>query len=340
MADLYLFVHPAIGNDSYDGDSFLAGHPKKTLQGAINAVTNPTTGSPILNVKTKIYLWNDTSGYTDDVEINGIVCLGKDVNISIQPFDWDEPKYLGAVDDPFGGSGGWGIAYAKPVKIDARIQIKSSSGIEFRGICFGSNGENAGLEVMMGSAYLRYCSFEGKKAGIISWMNSSVIAENCNYDGNNVPIQCRANSLFTLAGENQIKNPIYRGIVVSLNSAVWFFPWMELAHTKFLTTFLTDQATFGKFAMIEASVRSSVFVQTPIAPEMAGGQTAMAKVKILNSYETLAPDYFCVILDSGSQLTGFSNMSFQMKNLKGDTVGMPLAQRVSSAVGEGTVVTD
>jgi hypothetical protein len=332
MANLYVDFDD--GNDGNVGD---LEHPVKTIPGAVSKITAPFSGEKIILLK------NDLVHYTDNIEINGISCFGAEAKLVIQPLDFDYSKYIAATQDPFGGTGGWGIDGVKPVKINAKITVKNSNEVEFRGICFGSGNDNAGCEALnQGLVSYRYCRFEGEKSGVTAFLDSKARIENCYFIENKLSVNCSGKSMVVFAGENYIKDAAWRGVMVTVDSTVWFFPWTERPRSKYITTIETLAATIGKYAAIDASVRSVIFVQTQIPPELIGdGTVALAKVKILNSlHENLPPDYFGVILDSGSILTGFSNMTFKTPNDKGDSVDMPEDQKVVGKLEEGTLITD
>ena len=322
------FVDPVSGDDTHPGTEV---SPKKTIQGAVDLITG------VINDVTTIHLKDDTTHYVDSVMIRGIRCIGKNARFVIQTEIWNDVKYEGAQDDPYGTQADFDIKSEKPVVISADMEIEDSTGVELCGLGYNGTTDDAQLKINgQSKVQAKYCRFEGMDASVLSMGGAITVLENSYFLDNVVSIILMAMSGLMLSGNNFIENATHRGIVAMIDSTLWITPWGLHPLQYYITEIKTTRPRVSKYAGIHLGIGSTLFVQSnsmDIIP-----LPVIGRVAIHHDMADFNSEYYGVIMESKSLLVGMKNMIFTMLNTKSETIQMPESQTIVEKENEGTIV--
>ena len=109
----------------------------------------------------------------------------------------------------------------------------------------------------------------------------------------------------------------------------------EQPFDKFTLEVRTTKPRKKEFAALKAAINSTITIQDD---SWHPSLSTVAAVKIVNDCRFLNPEYYGVVLESKSLLTGAGNMRFSTLNAKGDQVVMPRAQRVVGVRKDGNTI--
>ena len=327
------YVDPDGGNDSWNGDQFLPATPPAGPKLTIAAVLDLLYAAGILIKKVTIHLKHTATLYSGDIKFYSLLMFGEDGQVVIQPEVWNEDNYQSANGDPFNASLGAGQFNAqgdKNVTIGSLVDIRNTSGLEFRGIQF-QNDDMGGIQADARGGFLaKYCRFSDHGSGVSAQNFSKAAVENCYFEYNQLSIYAKNHSHVTLIGNNFINDAYFNAIRAYLHSTVEINGWMN---PGYFTTVIKNSQLVGKdYATIRAMIGSVICISNlqeldPLSP-------IPAHVVIFNNHYILKQDTVGVRLESGSILTGAGNMAFVTLDAKGEAKEWPLGQRIVQVGGD------
>jgi hypothetical protein len=339
MAVVDYFV--SLGGNDTTGDNWT--NAMTTIQGAIDLITpgiitdditihvegGDITATPPVQIT-----------YTGNVKIEGIRMLGEDACLVIEPDSnagattWNDDNYRGnaagvpydPIYSPFVSTqtGTWDIKEdMRPVVIQGTFEIRDSGLIEICGIKFDGNSSDSKIEASNDSdVEFVYCHFYGENC-MVKIVGKEGVLENCYFEENRIAIMCAGKSVIDLRGDNYIENAWQFGIYAMMDAAVQISPWYE--HP--LVHFTTEIKTTGgrqKYAAIKAIEKSMIKVWQ----DMDEYDIEIGHLKIYHESDKISANYYGVMLESMSLLSGDEKIDFLMKNTKGEDVEIPAAQQV------------
>jgi Right handed beta helix region len=332
MAVVNYYADSGKADDTGDGLSWA--NAKKHIQALIDLITvGIVTDDITIHVKGDISV---PMIYEEDLKITGIRFIGEDACLVIQTGSatpdttcaWNENNYEGADKSPFlntAASDSWNIKTdTRPVVITGTFDIEDSGKIEICGVKF--DGDSADGKIAVGddcAVKFVYCHFYGEQCMTMCQANSSGQFENCYFQENRCAIMCMSKSVVTLIGDNYIENPWQYGVYAMMGSTVCILPWSEQP----LVHFTTEIKTTGgrqKYAAIKAIEMSAVKVWNG----WEDYDIEIGHLKIVHESDKIGANYYGVMLESMSLLSGDEKIDFLMKNTKGEDVNIPAAQQI------------
>jgi len=341
------YIDSEIGNDSNDGlsktDQGGGVGPKEHLSAVLDLITNLIESEIVINVAHDNGSGPNVYTETEDVlELRGIRCEGEDARLIIQATDWDNDKYEGGEDNPI-GAGDWDPTTDHNMAIQYGLEITEAEtfNLELRGLClYGDDSvEKGGLKIegSTGVIKTKYCEFAGLQGGIQLLGHNNLSIENCYFLKNGIGIIAMLNSTVLLYGDNYIEDPVLMGAYALINSNLVIVPWDEQPFDKFTLEVRTTKPRKKEFAALKAAINSTITIQDD---SWHPSLSTVSAVKVINDCRFLNPEYYGVVLESKSLLTGAANMGFATLNMKGDQIEMPEANRIMAESEFGAVVVE
>jgi len=332
MADYY--VDSTKVDDSGDGLSM--GNAKKHISAALGLVANPLTEVTTIHLMTGD-VYTEENGL---VSFRNIHPANEEAKLIIQPSNWMEGSYESAA-NPFGGAEPFDITGDKPLSLEICFYFNNCGGIELRGLHFDPNddGKEMNVKAAGGNSEIvfKYCSFQCADMGLIVSGPSMVSFEMCFFIGNVYTLTAANGATVALAGDNLFADPMLGALRAIDRASINVNPWQYGKGRYYTTTINTTTTHKEEFHAILLQDASSLRIPgDPMFPlDIYHG-----RVVVNHDGTKLPKNYYGVKLESKSLVSGADNFEFTMKNLKGETVEMPVAQQIMIDEGQDVTVVD
>ena len=312
------------------GDGLSWGNAKKHLSAVLALIVEPITSTITVHLK------STATPYTDNHEARGISFIGENADaLVIQPDVWNQTNYEDGVHDPLGTTGtGTFDAHAAtfPVTLQLKLELWNCFGVVLKGLHFDGAGGDVGLRLMEKSvANALYCRFAGSGAMEIAMMGSLLRTENCDAPDNNVAYIAMAQSQIQFLGDNIIVDAATVGVFVTSDSIAWVMA-SGIHHTMDI---VTTTPRVKQYAAMRATAGSKIYVMDENLSPFTSSYFA-SLLNIHHNNQVLRKEHFGIVLESGSLLTGASQISFTKLDSKGETVPVPEDQAIVEKEGEKT----
>jgi len=316
------------------GDGLSWGNAKKHLSAVLELIVEPITSTVTVHLK------STGTVYTGDYQGRGILYIGEYTDgLIIQPDVWNQTNYDDGEHDPFGttGTGTFNPNTATfPVTLQLKLELWNCFGVVVKGVRFDGSAGDAGLRLMEKSvANALYCRFESDGSTEIAMMGSLLRLENCDAPDNNVAVISMGQSQVQLLGDTYITDAATVGVFATSGSMVW----LMASGSHHTTRITTNTPRVKQYAAMRATAGSKICVMDENLSPFPWSYFASLLI-IHHNNQILRKEHFGIMLESGSQVTGVSQITCTKLDSKGDTVPMPDDQSIVEEEGGNTTKTE